>query len=664
MVIGNLERLRGLQPRFLLLIVLCVTFSAVSVVYFARFLFTPYTGLVVAYPEVVVNEGKVIFAPRAPFSPAVAAGLRPGADRVLSINGAPVSGSLDVVRAVSRIKGFAPFSVEVQRDGYPLRLDIAPAFTPSRIDWLFVFIFCLALGYTAFMLSWRQPNTPGSVPLVLAALFYLVFTCVKPFYYETLLSNSLIHLGKITSWLLVFFGLYFPRRRGTRVVRASLIATVLALYAVFFVVRILYYSAWTRTGQEGWLQSYRLLGQIGNISDAVAYVVWTALMATAYMRSSVQAERKQIQWILAGILVALPPYFFFDQLPLILGRSGIRVGLGSFAELFLSFVPIFLLIGLTRHSQFSLRVFMTRYVVYGALFLVMAAIFAVFYAPLKGFIAAGYRLPSPIAELLSTGLIFIVLAILGSIAERTMEKTFARSRDLDALERENAALRLAVEELRRQSARSFQTRRLTELRAVLRGIIRRVEGPVRRMAEGLNGRDAASAMTAGAQVHEFLRSLESLADIEAMIPGQADAETIIRRAIEKVRQRCPAARFSVVAEARARLNGYVAEIESAVGFVLENAMESLEGGGEPIVVRVRAEGQSVSIEITDAGPGLDEASRRSLFMPFVSSKAGHHGLGLYFARMLVERNDGAIEIGAGEKGGVRARLLFPREGAS
>jgi C4-dicarboxylate-specific signal transduction histidine kinase len=184
------------------------------------------------------------------------------------------------------------------------------------------------------------------------------------------------------------------------------------------------------------------------------------------------------------------------------------------------------------------------------------------------------------------------------------------------------------------------------------------------MAEGLNGRDAVSAMTAEAQVHEFLRSLESLADIEAMIPGQADAETIIRRAIEKVRQRCPAARFSVVAEARARLNGYVAEIESAVGFVLENAMESLEGGGEPIVVRVRAEGQSVSIEITDAGPGLDEASRRSLFMPFVSSKAGHHGLGLYFARMLVERNDGAIEIGAGEKGGVRARLLFPREGAS
>ena len=660
----NLKDFLGTQPRFVLLVSLCVALSAVSIIYFVRYLFTPYTGLVVAYPEVVVEDGEVIFAPRAPFSPAVAAGLRPNVDRILSINGEPVSGSRDVIRAVSRIKGFDPFAVEVRRDGAQLSLHIAPVFTPTRLDWLFIFVFCLALGYTAFTLSLRRPDAAGTLPIVLAALFYLVFTCVKPFYYESLLSNCLIHLGKVTSWLLVFFGLYFPRKRGTRAVRVSLIVVVLALYAVFFAARILLYSRWTQTGGEGSLGRYRLLGQIGNVSDAVAYVVWAALMGTAYAGARLQEERKQIQWILAGILVALPPYFFFDQLPLILGRATARIGLGSFAELFLSFIPVFLLIGLTRHRQFNLRFFVTRYAVYGTLFLVMAALFAVLYAPLKGFIAEGYRLPSPVAELLSTGLIFLVLAILGSFVERSVEKALARSRDLGVLERENAELRLAVEGLRKQSARSIQSRRLAELRAILRGIVRRVEEPVRRMTAGLSGRDPGSAMAASVQVAEFLRGLETLAGTESAIPGQADPETLVRRAIERVRQRYPTARFSVAMESQARLSGYIGEIEEAVRCVLENAVEAQEGSGEPVGVRVFADGERIGIEVSDAGPGIDEASRRKLFTPFSTNKIGHQGLGLYFARMLVERNEGTIEVGGGENYGACARMFFPQGGSA
>ncbi|MBN2554034.1 MAG: hypothetical protein JXB06_14750, partial [Spirochaetales bacterium] len=78
------------KQRFLLLFCAAVIFSAVSSVYFVRYLFKPNTGLVVNYPEVVNRDGRVIFAPKTPFSPAVSSGLRPDIDRIVAIDGRPI----------------------------------------------------------------------------------------------------------------------------------------------------------------------------------------------------------------------------------------------------------------------------------------------------------------------------------------------------------------------------------------------------------------------------------------------------------------------------------------------------------------------------------------------------------------------------------------------
>ena len=67
-----------------------------------------------------------------------------------------------------------------------------------------------------------------------------------------------------------------------------------------------------------------------------------------------------------------------------------RVGLGSIAQLFLSILPVFLLIGLTRYRAFNFRFFMTRYALYATLFLLMIAMFAVLYLPLRVGPGEGY----------------------------------------------------------------------------------------------------------------------------------------------------------------------------------------------------------------------------------------------------------------------------------
>ncbi len=71
--------------RRVLLTALCAALTLVAGAYFVRSLFKPDTGLVVGFPEVVVKEGRVIFAPKAPFSAAVASGLRPGRDEILAV---------------------------------------------------------------------------------------------------------------------------------------------------------------------------------------------------------------------------------------------------------------------------------------------------------------------------------------------------------------------------------------------------------------------------------------------------------------------------------------------------------------------------------------------------------------------------------------------------
>ncbi len=336
----------GERVRFLLLACLCIAVTATSAVYFARWMLKPNTGLVVDYPQVIVVNGRVIFSPRVPFSAAVSSGLLPNRDRLIRVNGVPVASSHDVMRADATIRTYSGFPVLVERPELgPVPLTVTPWFTPARADWVFVLAFCLALACVAFALAWRLPQEGSTPPLVLAALSYLLFTCAKPFYYESLFTNALIHGGKLTAWFLVMFGLRFPWERGSKELRAAAVTAILLVYAVFIGCRLVLYSRWNSSGDEVWLDRYRFLGQIGNVLDGVAYVTLAVLLATAYYRSRLAADRRRIQWLLAGIAIALPPYFFFDQLPIILAGSGTRLSLGSFSQLFLSFIPVFVLIG-------------------------------------------------------------------------------------------------------------------------------------------------------------------------------------------------------------------------------------------------------------------------------------------------------------------------------
>jgi two-component system sensor histidine kinase RegB len=96
----------------------------------------------------------------------------------------------------------------------------------------------------------------------------------------------------------------------------------------------------------------------------------------------------------------------------------------------------------------------------------------------------------------------------------------------------------------------------------------------------------------------------------------------------------------------------------AVLNLVDNALE--ESSPEaPVDVEVRSTPERVSVEIRDRGPGWPELVRTHLGEPFVTTRPGGVGLGLYFAYTLAETIGGTLELDSVEGGGAIARLVLP-----
>jgi signal transduction histidine kinase len=621
-----------------LLLLLCAVLASAAGVSFIRSIGRPDTGFVGYYPEVQAAGGQVLFSPTAPFSPAMASGLLPR-DRILSMNGIEVGNSHDVLRAAQAVERFAPFPVVISRGGGPARtVEVRPAFLPAQPQWIFVLLFCAVLAATALLLAFRLPGEPWTPPLLLCALLSLLFTCLKPLAFESLPANLLFNAGNAGSWLLVVFALYFPRPRGPRALRVLFVTALGALYAVFCAARVLLYARWMATGLEQALGQYKLAGQAGNVSDGVAYVVLVVLLATAWRHARLPREKRMLQWLLAGSLVALPPYFFFDQLPLILGGPAAQVGLGPLAQFFLSLLPVFLLVGLARKSLFDFSFFLARYALYGGLLLLMIALFLVAYLPLKGFLESGYRMAAPLPELFTAAIIVGAIAILRGVVEVLLVRRFTG---------------------RHGSVQPAGVTAADGQRTLIRGLVRALQPPLRKMAVALARGGPVEAQEAATTATGVLQALSAGAAAHAAIHGSFLPEDLVHGAVERVQARFPDILFVLEGRSRERVSCRLEEIVEALAAVLANAAEAQEGASEPVTVRVTEEGERVLIEVTDSGPGLEPRVMRRLFEPFFTTRLGHQGLGLYFARMIVEGSDGTLQVRPGESGGTTVRLSFP-----
>lgn len=116
-----------------------------------------------------------------------------------------------------------------------------------------------------------------------------------------------------------------------------------------------------------------------------------------------------------------------------------------------------------------------------------------------------------------------------------------------------------------------------------------------------------------------------------------------------------------------KVEGDTERLREALSNLVRNAREAAK---ERIVVRSRVvadrrlkeggtdRGVLVRIEVEDDGVGVPTERRASLFVPFSSTKADGHGLGLFVARRVVDDHGGALFLDEGWGPGARFVLLL------
>ncbi len=111
------------------------------------------------------------------------------------------------------------------------------------------------------------------------------------------------------------------------------------------------------------------------------------------------------------------------------------------------------------------------------------------------------------------------------------------------------------------------------------------------------------------------------------------------------------------------------QIRRVVINLVDNAIEALGGpdgrspGGERGVITLATEHDPVNgvvrVLVADNGPGISEADREKLFMPYYSTKRRGSGLGLAIVRRIVAEHGGSIEVGDNTPTGTRFTIELP-----
>src|SRR5690606_34971488 len=116
-----------------------------------------------------------------------------------------------------------------------------------------------------------------------------------------------------------------------------------------------------------------------------------------------------------------------------------------------------------------------------------------------------------------------------------------------------------------------------------------------------------------------------------------------------------------------RLNEVVIDrtlVRQALMNLLRNAFDAVDEkkGGE-VIVRARAKGDLLGIEVIDTGSGIAESSLERMFRPYFTAKKHGTGMGLPMVRRIVEEHGGQITFESEVGKGTRFIILLPSDPA-
>jgi len=104
----------------------------------------------------------------------------------------------------------------------------------------------------------------------------------------------------------------------------------------------------------------------------------------------------------------------------------------------------------------------------------------------------------------------------------------------------------------------------------------------------------------------------------------------------------------------------------ALFYILENSIEAVVRRpvgkrGRTIKVSLLGDGGNIGVSISDRGEGIPQKNLERIFEPFFSTRPDRVGLGLTFAKRVVEEQWGSLRVESRLKRGTTVTLTFPKD---
>jgi two-component system sensor kinase FixL len=103
------------------------------------------------------------------------------------------------------------------------------------------------------------------------------------------------------------------------------------------------------------------------------------------------------------------------------------------------------------------------------------------------------------------------------------------------------------------------------------------------------------------------------------------------------------------------------QIQQVALNLIRNAMDAMAetSGGELSIRARKTDAQTVTISVSDTGPGISAETLERLFQPFYTTKANGMGVGLSICRTIVEAHGGRIWVENNPRGGATFLFTLP-----
>lgn len=251
----------------------------------------------------------------------------------------------------------------------------------------------------------------------------------------------------------------------------------------------------------------------------------------------------------------------------------------------------------------------------------------------------------------------------------TAGTAFAFVSDLRSRDREEAAKRIAAAETARR-----RSERLAAAGALTAGLAHEVRSPMnaiglaaQRLERKLPEDDDRRAVAAriGNEVRRLDGVLRGFLELASPVSNQrrtADLGDVVVEVLELLETEAEAEGVALVpptGSARAFVD--VEAMRRALINLVRNAIQATPPGGR-VEITLDDDGDEVTIQITDQGPGIDPALTGQVFDPFVTGRPSGTGLGLALVRRVIEEHEGSVSLESLPRGGAEALIRLPASG--